>query len=106
MFGYYTTLAVRGLRSQTALTVLIIMAVGVGIGASMTILTIYRGMAADPIPEKSLQLFTPQIDNFGPEGGEGPAMEDHLQDRLSYTEVMALLRARAARSARGRWPGG
>jgi putative ABC transport system permease protein len=96
MFGYYTTLAVRGLRSQAALTLLIIVAVGVGIGASMTTLTIYRGMAADPIPAKSLQLFTPQIDNFGPGGGEGPAGGDGLQDRLSYTDILALLRAHAA----------
>jgi putative ABC transport system permease protein len=96
MFGYYTTLAVRGLRSQAALTLLIIVAVGVGIGASMTTLTIYRGMAADPIPEKSLQLFTPQIDNFGPDGAAGPAGADGLQDRLSYTDAMALLRAHAA----------
>jgi putative ABC transport system permease protein len=96
MFGYYTTLAVRGLRSQAALTLLIIVAVGVGIGASMTTLTIYRGMAADPIPEKSSQLFTPQIDNFGPGGGEGPAGEDGLQDRLTYTDAVALLRSHAA----------
>jgi len=96
MFGYYTTLAVRGLRSQAALTLLIIVAVGVGIGASMTTLTIYRGMAADPIPEKSLRLFTPQIDNFGPSGSKGPAGRDGLQDRLTYTDTIALLRAHAA----------
>lgn len=96
MFGYYTALAVRGLRSQAALTLLIIVAVGVGIGASMTTLTIYRAMAADPIPGKSLQLFVPQIDNFGPGVAEGPAGEDRLQDRLTYTDTLALLRAHAA----------
>jgi len=96
MFGYYTTLAIRGLRSQVALTLLIIAAVGVGIGASMTTLTVYRGMAADPIPHKSARLFRPQIDNFGPAGGMGPAGEDGLQDRLTYTDAIALLQAHAA----------
>src|SRR5262249_37089298 len=95
MFGYYTTLAIRSLRSQTVLTVLMIVAVGVGIGASMTPLTIYRGMAADPIPEKSSQLFVPQIDSFGPRPSGGPATEDGLQDRLSYNDATQLLRARA-----------
>jgi putative ABC transport system permease protein len=95
MFGYYMTLAVRGLRSQVALTLLIIAAVGVGIGASMTTLTVYRGMDADPIPRKSAQLFRPQIDNFGPTGGMGPAAEDGLQDRLTYTDAIALLQSHA-----------
>jgi putative ABC transport system permease protein len=96
MLGYYTTLAIRSLRSHTALTVLMIAAVGVGIGASMTTLTIYRGMAADPIPEKSSQLFVPQIDSFGPQSpGSGPASEDGLQDRLSYLDAIGLLKAHA-----------
>lgn len=96
MFGYYTTLAVRGLRSQIALTLLIVLAVGVGIGASMTTLTVYRGMAADPVPQKSSQLFVPQIDNFGPAGTTGPKGEDGLEDRLSYSDAAAFLRSHAA----------
>jgi putative ABC transport system permease protein len=95
MFGYYTTLAIRSLRSQAALTLLMITAVGVGIGASMTTLTIYRGMAADPIPEKSSQLFVPQIDSFGPRPSGGPVTEDGLEDRLNYNDATAWLRARA-----------
>lgn len=96
MLGYYVTLAIRSLRSQSALTVLMIAAVGVGIGASMTTLTIYRGIAADPIPEKSSQLFAPQIDSFGPRPSSGPANEeDGLQDRLSYLDAVGLLQARA-----------
>ncbi len=97
MFGYYATLAIRGLRSQIALTILMISAIGVGIGASMITVAIYRGMAADPIPAKSSQLFTPQIDNFGPAGAlEGPVGEDGLVDRLTYADAVALLQSRAA----------
>ena len=96
MFGYYTTLAIRSLRSQTVLTVLMITAVGVGIGASMTTLTVYRGMAADPIPEKSSQLFVPQIDSFGPRPPLGTAGPDGLQDRLTYNDATGLLKSHAA----------
>jgi putative ABC transport system permease protein len=95
MFGYYTELAARGLRNQFALTILMIGAIAVGIGASMTTLTVYRSVSADPIPGKSSQLFTPQIDTFGPAGAMGPTGDDGLQDRLSYKDAKALLAAHA-----------
>jgi putative ABC transport system permease protein len=52
MFSYYFTLAIRSLKRNVVLTVLMIAAVGVGIGASMTTLTVFRAMAKDPIPSK------------------------------------------------------
>lgn len=39
MFGYYVLLS---LRRNVVLTVLMIAAIGVGIGASMTMLTVFR----------------------------------------------------------------
>ena len=67
MLGYYFGLGLRSLRRNVVLTVLMIVAIGVGIGASMTTLTIYRAMSGDPLPGKSAQLFVPQIDNWGPQ---------------------------------------
>lgn len=96
MFGYYLRLALRSLRRNVVLTLLMIAAVGVGIGASMTTLTVFRAMDGDPIPGKSAQLFAPQIDNWGPENqsgaGTGP---DHLQSLLSYADVTNLMNAHA-----------
>ncbi|HEY0747857.1 MAG TPA: hypothetical protein VGD63_14250, partial [Steroidobacteraceae bacterium] len=66
MFTYYFGLALRSLKRNIVLTVLMIVAVGVGIGASMTTLTVFRAMDGDPIPQKSRQLFAVQIDNWGP----------------------------------------
>lgn len=99
MLGYYFTLALRSLRQNVALTALMIIAVGVGIGASMTTLSIFRAMSGDPIPEKSRQLFVPQIDNFGPPaaGPLGNALPaDRLPPYLTYTDAEALMRAHAA----------
>ena len=67
MFNYYLGLALRSLKRNIVLTVLMIAAVGVGIGASMTTLTVFRAMDNDPIPQKSRQLFAVQIDNWGPD---------------------------------------
>src|SRR5580700_10056113 len=87
VFNYYFGLAVRSLKRNIVLTVLMIAAIGVGIGASMTTLTMFRAMAQDPIPEKSAQLFTVQIENWNP----GKKMvvigdEERLQEQLSYQD--------------------
>ena len=92
MFAYYLRLALRSLRRSRVLSLLVVAAVGVGIGASMTVYTLFRAMSGDPIPEKSAQLFVPQIDNWGPDNrhnGEPP-------DQLSYRDAMALMQAHAA----------
>src|SRR5580693_2130823 len=95
MFSYYFKLALRSLRRNVVLTLLMIAAVGVGIGASMTTLTVFRAMSGDPIPEKSRQLFAVQIDNWGP--GQSPQQEDNLQEQLSYIDTQGLMQAHAAK---------
>jgi putative ABC transport system permease protein len=95
MFGYYVGLAVRSLRRNIVLTALMVAAIGVGIGASMTMLTVFRAMGGDPIPQKSRQLFVPQIDNWGP-ADHMLNMGDKLEDQLSYIDAMALMHAHAA----------
>jgi putative ABC transport system permease protein len=98
MFGYYLILALRSLKRNVVLTVLMIAAIGVGIGASMTTLTVFRAMSGDPIPRKSAQLYTLQIDNWGPKKkGIGTGDRDNLQEQISYTDAMNLLNAHAAR---------
>src|SRR5882724_9733450 len=97
MFNYYFGLAVRSLKRNIVLTVLMIAAVGVGIGASMTTLTVFRAMDNDPIPQKSRQLFAVQIDNWGPDnksiaGGD----KERFQEQLSYIDAVGLMNARAA----------
>src|ERR1700722_13695308 len=97
MFSYYFSLALRSLRRNVVLTVLMIAAIGVGIGASMTTLTLFRAMAADPIPDKSRQLFYVQIDNWGPKHGIVFADKDNLQPQISYPDAIGLMNAHAAR---------
>ena len=99
MFNYYFGLAVRSLKRNIVLTVLMIAAIGVGIGASMTTLTVFRAMDGDPIPEKSRQLFAIQIDNWGPNtkaitAGDGA---ERLQPQISYIDALALMNAHPAR---------
>jgi putative ABC transport system permease protein len=96
MLGYYFRLGLRSLRRNVVLTALMIAAIGVGIGASMTTLTVFRAMSGDPIPQKSSQLYIPQIDNWGPDK-PGNQSSDKLEYQLSYIDAMALMKAHAAK---------
>jgi putative ABC transport system permease protein len=96
MFTYYLNLALRSLRRNAVLTALMIAAIGVGIGASMTTLTVFRAMAGDPIPGKSRQLFAVQIDNWGPAKAVIGADKDNLQEQISFLDAMGLMNAHAA----------
>jgi putative ABC transport system permease protein len=62
MFGYYFDLALRSLKRSPVLTVLMVLAIAVGIGASMTTLTVMSLLSGDPLPSKSGKLFFPQVD--------------------------------------------
>ncbi|HTB68713.1 MAG TPA: ABC transporter permease [Steroidobacteraceae bacterium] len=98
MLSYYLELAIRSLRRNVALTALMVTVVGFGIGASMTVLTTLRAMAVDPIPNKSAQLFVPQIDAWGPptRPGGGADGSGQLFDQLTYRDATGLMQARKA----------
>ncbi len=91
MMGYHFALAVRSVRRNAVLTALMVVAVGVGIGASMTMLTPLVAMSDNPIPDKSSQLFVPQIDV------SGDATRHHRPDwipwELTYRDAVALMKA-------------
>lgn len=62
MFGYYLDLALRSLKRNRVLTVLMVLAIAVGIGASMTTLTVMHILSGDPLPGRSAHLYYPQVD--------------------------------------------
>jgi putative ABC transport system permease protein len=91
MFGYYLDLALRSLRRNKALTALMVLAIALGIGASMTMITVLHVMTADPIPGRSGQLFYPQID---PRGMDGYTKASDPPQQLTWLDAMNLLHAR------------
>jgi putative ABC transport system permease protein len=62
MFRYYLDLALRSFRRARVLTALMVLALALGIGASMTTLTVFHVLSADPLPAKSGRLFYVQLD--------------------------------------------
>ena len=97
MFAYYARLAARSFRRNKVLTALMVVAIALGIGASMTTLTVFHVLSGDPIPDKSDRLFYVQLDP-NPRGGYVPGEEPKTQ--MTRFDGEALLReAKAERQA-------
>src|SRR5579875_1168066 len=81
MFGYYLDLALRSFRRNRVLTALMVLALGLGIGASITTLTVLKLLSGDPLPQKG---YVP---------GQSKPPWGNL---MPYVDAMSLLRAHKA----------
>jgi putative ABC transport system permease protein len=90
MLGYYLQLAMRSFRRNKALTALMVLAIALGIGASMTTLTVFYVLSGDPIPAKSGKLFYPRIEprNLG----KNAKAEPEPMEQLTRFDAEELLR--------------
>lgn len=98
MLDYYVSLALRSFTRSRALSALMVLVIGLGIGASMTMITVFHVMSGDPLPGRSAQLYVPVID---PRPLARDRSEAPLQDgNFSWPDAMNLLHAaRADRQA-------
>src|SRR5690606_41749279 len=89
MFGYYLNLALRSFRRNRALTALMVLAIALGIGASMTTLTAFHILSGDPVPTRSSELFYVQLD---PEGMNGYTPGEEPAEQVTRFDAQTLLR--------------
>ncbi len=89
MFIYNLRLAWLSIKKSPVLSALMIAAIAIGIAVCMTIITVYKLMANDPIPQKSDTIFTTQLDlrNLDPDDSNDPP------DHISYTDATNLLKS-------------
>ncbi len=66
MFSYNVKLAFKSMRRNPIMTGLMVAAIAVGIGVSMTTLTVYYLMNSNPMPGKSDVLFAVTMDSWSP----------------------------------------
>lgn len=91
MFRYYMKLGVLSIRSNPALSALMVAAIGIGIGACMSIVTIYHVMSGNPIPQKSGDLHYVQVDSWSP---DEPFSDDgDPPNQLTYLDATGLYAA-------------
>ncbi|MBS0557166.1 MAG: ABC transporter permease [Proteobacteria bacterium] len=97
MFGYYLDLALRSFRHNRVLTTLMVLALGLGIGASITTLAVLKLLSGDPLPQSSARLFAPEIDPLGKDSTTPPErLWRDWGNLMTWTDAMNLLHARAA----------
>jgi putative ABC transport system permease protein len=92
-YFYYVDLAVRSFRRNRVLTALMVVAIALGIGASMTTFTVFYLLSGNPLPGKSDELYYVQLDVAGKNGytpGEEP------EEQMTRFDAEALVRARRA----------
>ena len=91
MFSYYIKLGWLSIRRNPLLSILMVAAIAVGIGASMSIITVNYVMSSNPIPQKSEQLFHVQVDSWDANNPDGEEFEP--VDQMTYIDAMALMKA-------------
>ncbi|GAB3033657.1 ABC transporter permease [Bowmanella dokdonensis] len=94
MFSYYLRLALLSIKRNPILSSLMVAAIALGIGASMTTITVNYLMSADPIPHKSDELFYVQVDSWDPNDPYDEPNEP--PDQLTWTDANNLMNARKA----------
>lgn len=91
MFKYNLKLSLASFKNNPFLSGLVVLAIALGIGLSMTMTTIYHVMSSDPIPEKSDQLYVVRLDSWDPvKPYEEP---DVPPSQLTYRDAVALLQS-------------
>ncbi|MEO1320408.1 MAG: ABC transporter permease [Pseudomonadota bacterium] len=93
MTAYYLKLAWLSVRKNPLLTSLMIGAIALGIGVSMTTLTLYHVMSSDPLPQKSDRVFAVQLDTWNPDDpyyerdeGSAPPPQTTFRDSMALME--------------------
>jgi len=91
MFKYNVKLALKSMRRNPIMTGLMVAAVAVGIGVSMTTLTMYYLMSSNPIPEKSDVLFAITMDSWDPLRPFDEDYPERAPHQVTYHDAERLL---------------
>ena len=94
MFTYYLDLALRSLKRNKVLTALMVLAIALGIGVSMTTLTVLHVLSGDPVPGRSSTVYYAQVDPRDMNGYLPGKSQPMYQ--MSWIDGMNLLRAKRA----------
>jgi len=92
MFNYNVKLAFKSIRRNPIMTGLMVAAIAVGIGVSMTTLTVYYLMNGNPIPQKSDLLFAITMDSWSPLRPFDEDQPERGPHQVTYHDAERLIR--------------
>lgn len=91
MFLHYIDLSWRSFKRTPLITLLMVAAIAVGIGVTMTSLSVYHMMSMDPMPQKSSQIHSVQL-NTRDDSSTWRTVDD-LPHQITYQDAINLYRA-------------
>ncbi len=91
MLGYYVRMGFKSLRRNPILSTLMVAAIALGIGVSMTTLTLYYSMSGNPILHKNDVLHAVQLDSWDKEEPFRDEMPEQAPWELTYNDALAVM---------------
>ncbi|NIK31363.1 putative ABC transport system permease protein [Xanthomonas arboricola] len=90
MFSYYVNLARQNLLASKTMTFALVIALALGVGASMTMLTVVRVLSWDPMPGRSAHLFHPYFDPLPRSYEVKPSLDP--RNSVTWTDAKEIMR--------------
>ncbi len=91
MLLHYLDLSWRSIKNTPVISFLMVFAIAIGIGITMTSLSVFHMMSMDPIPHKSSKIHYPQLQTI--DEGEEWHSKDNLPLQLTYQDANNLYNA-------------
>jgi len=93
MFAYNLRMAFKSFRRNPILSILVIGAIGLGIGVSTTFITTQYLLSADPIPQKSSRLHYVMMDNWDPNRPWNDSEPNDPPNQITYRDMVAVMKS-------------
>ncbi|MEM7283747.1 MAG: ABC transporter permease [Pseudomonadota bacterium] len=93
MLAYYLRMGLKSLGRNPVLSALMIAAIALGIGVSMTTLTLYYTMSGNPILHKDDVLHAVQLDSWDPDEPFRDDVPDQAPWELTYNDAIAVMQS-------------
>jgi putative ABC transport system permease protein len=90
MFGYYARLALKSFQRNPGLTVLMVLAIALGIAVCIMTLTVYHAMSGNPIWWKNDRLYAVTMDNWDPKQAYNHDASLMPPPQLTYRDAVHL----------------
>ena len=93
MLLYNIKIAIKSLRRNPVLTLLLIGAIALGICVSTTFIALRHIFEKDPLPGKSASLHYVRLDNWDPQRAYVAEDPNSLPNQITYRDARALLKS-------------
>jgi putative ABC transport system permease protein len=90
MFLYNVRIALKSIRRNPILSLMIVTGMGLGIGVSTTFITMHHVVSKNPIPQKSEALHYVRMDSWGPDRGY-PGDVPPIQ--ITYRDMQEIMKS-------------